>query len=92
MIQLPACELDLGYKSSEPVLIQGIIDAYFYEEDGIVVVDYKTDYVKQGEELLEKYGRQLDYYETALEKLTGKKVKEKVIYSFCLRECVEKKK
>lgn len=92
VIQLPACELDLGYKSSEPVLIQGIIDAYFYEEDGIVVVDYKTDYVKQGEELLEKYGRQLDYYETALEKLTGKKVKEKVIYSFCLRECVEKKK
>ena len=73
------------------MLIQGIIDAYFYEEDGIVVVDYKTDYVKQGEELLEKYGRQLDYYEIALEKLTGRRVKEKVIYSFCLRECVERR-
>ncbi len=91
VIKLPARELDLGYKSSEPVLIQGIIDAYFYEEDGIVVVDYKTDYVKQGEELLEKYGRQLDYYEIALEKLTGRRVKEKVIYSFCLRECVERR-
>ncbi len=90
VIKLPACDLDLGYQSREPVLIQGIIDAYFYEEDGIVVVDYKTDYVKEGEELLEKYGRQLDYYETALEKLTGKKVKEKVIYSFCLGKCVER--
>ena len=56
-----------------------------------MVVDYKTDYVKQGEELLEKYGRQLDYYEIALEKLTGRRVKEKVIYSFCLRECVERR-
>ena len=90
VIKLPACELDLGYTSREPVLVQGIIDAYFYEEDGIVVVDYKTDYVRQGEELLEKYGRQLDYYEIALEKLTGKRVKEKVIYSFCLGKCVER--
>ena len=90
VIKLPACELGLGYASREPVLVQGIIDAYFYEEDGIVVVDYKTDYVRQGEELLEKYGRQLDYYEIALEKLTGKKVKEKVIYSFCLGKCLER--
>lgn len=88
VIKLPACELELGYKSREPVLIQGIIDAYFYEEDGIVVVDYKTDYVKQGEELRKKYGQQLDYYEAALEMLTGKRVKEKVIYSFCLGEPV----
>ncbi len=90
VIQLPACELDLGYTSKEPVLVQGIIDAYFYEDDAIVVVDYKTDYVQQGEELLEKYGRQLDYYEIALQKLTGKRVKEKVIYSFCLGKCVKR--
>ena len=88
VIKLPACDLDLGYASREPVLVQGIIDAYFYEDDGIVVVDYKTDYVERGEELLEKYGKQLHYYEIALEQLTGKKVKEKVIYSFCLGKCL----
>ncbi len=88
VIQVPACELDLGYTSREPVLIQGIIDAYFEEADGLVVVDYKTDYVQQGEELLERYGKQLDYYERALKKLTGIPVKEKVIYSFCLGRIV----
>ena len=91
VIQMPANELDIGCKSAEPVLIQGIIDAYFYEkneagEDEIVVVDYKTDYVRDGRELLEKYKKQLDYYELALGRLTGKRVKEKVIYSFCLKE------
>lgn len=91
VIQVPACELELGYTSREPVLIQGIIDAYFQEKDGIVVVDYKTDYVQQGEQLAQRYGKQLDYYELALEKLTGGRVKEKVIYSFCLGEIVQLK-
>ncbi len=90
VIRLPARELWIGCKSEEPVLIQGIIDAYFYEknengEDEIVIVDYKTDYVTSGAELLGKYQKQLDYYGLALERLTGKHVKEKVIYSFCLR-------
>ncbi len=90
VIRMPASELELGLTSEEPILIQGIIDAFFYEknekgEEEIVVVDYKTDYVKNGGELLEKYRKQLDYYELALERLTGKRVKEKVIYSFCLR-------
>ena len=69
--------------------MQGIIDAYFTEPDGIVIVDYKTDYVKTGKELLDKYRKQLDYYGLALERLTGQKVKEKVIYSFCLREILQ---
>ena len=53
-----------------------------------MVVDYKTDYAKDAAQLAEKYGRQLDYYELALEKLTGSRVKEKVIYSFCLKESI----
>ncbi len=89
VIRLPAAELTDGCQSDEPILVQGMIDAWFCEEDGIVVVDYKTDYVQDGRELLCKYGKQLDYYQTALEKLTGKQVKEKVIYSFCLRETID---
>ena len=91
VIQLPARELEIGCGSDEPVLIQGIIDAWFYEknengENEIVVVDYKTDFVKDGGELLKKYKKQLDYYQLTLERLTGKRVKEKIIYSFCLKE------
>lgn len=91
VIRMPASELDSGCASREDILVQGIIDAYFCEknaagEEEIVVVDYKTDYVQSGSELLEKYQKQLDYYELALERLTGKRVKEKIIYSFCLKE------
>ena len=91
VIRMPARELEIGCGSDEPVLIQGIIDAWFYEknengENEIVVVDYKTDCVKDGGELLKKYKKQLDYYQLTLERLTGKRVKEKIIYSFCLEE------
>lgn len=70
------------------MLVQGIIDVYFQEEDGLVVLDYKTDRVNRAEELTERYHAQLDYYGRALEQLTGKKVKEKVIYSFTLGETI----
>lgn len=94
VIQMAARELEIGCGSDEPVLIQGIIDAWFYEENEhgeneIVVVDYKTDFVKDGGELLKKYRKQLDYYELTLERLTGKRVKEKIIYSFCLKEEIQ---
>ncbi len=73
----------------ETVLVQGIIDVYFEEPDGLVVLDYKTDRIRTAEELREKYHAQLDYYGEALERLTEKKVKEKIIYSFFLQEIVE---
>ena len=69
-------------------LVQGVIDLYFEEPDGLVIVDYKTDRVpksKSGEEELKsRYAIQLEYYADALERLTGKPVKEKVIFSFAL--------
>lgn len=55
------------------MLVQGIIDVYFQEEDGLVVLDYKTDRVNRAEELTERYHAQLDYYGRALEQLTGKR-------------------
>ena len=68
------------------VLVQGIIDAYFEEEDRYVIVDYKTDkvYSRDGRDLAEKYGRQLFYYRKALEQATGREVKEMLIYSVTL--------
>ena len=72
--------------SGEKILVQGIIDVYFEEPDGLVVLDYKTDKVRTGNELKEKYHAQLDYYAQALEQLMEKPVKEKIIYSFTLGE------
>ena len=72
----------------EGQLIQGIIDLYFEEDGELVLVDYKTDRVMKDEagekELVKRYAIQLDYYAKALTQLTGKKVKEKIIYSFAL--------
>ena len=84
VIARPANKISEEYTGNKDVLIQGIIDAYFEEEDEIVVLDYKTDYVKSSEELVLRYKKQLELYAEALEQTTGKKVKERVIYSFCL--------
>ena len=80
---------DLGIaKSEELILVQGMIDAYIEEEDGIILIDYKTDVVKDGKILREKYEKQLDYYQKALEKLTGRSVKERIIWSFALNKAI----
>lgn len=71
-------------ESEEMVLVQGIIDAFFEEEGGIVLVDYKTDYVKSEKELINRYRMQIDYYTKALEKITGQKVKERILYAVTL--------
>ena len=73
----------------ECLLVQGIIDVYFEEEDGLVLLDYKTDKVSCEQELIDKYRVQLEYYAQALERLTGKDVKEKLIYSFALEKEIE---
>lgn len=84
VLGLPANRLNADFPESETVLIQGIIDVFFEEEDHIVVADYKTDRVEEEKELVRRYQVQLDYYAEALHKLTGKPVTEKIIYSFAL--------
>lgn len=88
---LPASRLGEGFPSEETVLIQGIIDVFFEEEDGFVVLDYKTDAVSAPVELVKRYRTQLIYYSEALEQLAGypsesgsKPVKEQILYSFKL--------
>ena len=88
VIGVKASDIHPEWEENETVLIQGIIDAWFEEDGELVVMDYKTDRVyDQGEELLvQRYRTQLDYYAKALEQLTGKRVKEKLIYSFALQK------
>ncbi len=85
----PAREALEESSSGEMLLIQGIIDVFFEEEDGIVLLDYKTDSVKDGKELLALYRAQMELYQEAIERALGKTVKEKALYSFCLGEIVE---
>lgn len=83
VLEVPAAEVYPDYQGEAYVLIQGIIDVYFQEEDRLIVADYKSDRIRPGREreLAERYQVQLNYYQRALEQLTGKKVKEKLIYS-----------
>lgn len=87
VVGIPAREMEAG-DSDERILIQGIMDAYMEEEEGLVLVDYKTDHIRPGEEkvLIERYQTQMDYYQRALEQMTGKRVREKIIYSMALEK------
>ena len=76
-------------ESDETILVQGIIDVFFEEDGELVLLDYKTDKVRTAQELKDKYHSQLDYYAQALEQLLEKPVKEKIIYSFTLKEEIE---
>jgi ATP-dependent helicase/nuclease subunit A len=88
VLGVPASEIRGEWPDDEMVFVQGIIDAYFYEDDEIVLVDYKTDYVREAEELLEKYRVQVDQYAKALSRVAGRKIKEKLIWSFRLNRPV----
>lgn len=83
---IPALEV-YDAEESDMLVVQGIIDAYFYEDDGVVVMDYKTDAADQ-ETLVGRYRAQLASYAEVLERLTDKKVKEQVIYSFHLDKII----
>ncbi len=85
---IPASRVYEG-ASEELVLIQGIVDAYWIEDDQLVILDYKTDGVSEQEELVKRYQVQLELYAEALQKATGKELKEKLIYSFSLHKLVE---
>ena len=72
----------------EQITVQGIIDCAFVENGAVVIVDYKTDRVKTGEELAERYKKQLSVYKRAAEELFGLPVKETLLYSFTLKTSV----
>ncbi len=68
----------------DSVMIQGVTDCVFYEGDALVIVDYKTDRVKDARQLAERYAAQLYYYRRALENSLALPVKQCILYSFAL--------
>jgi ATP-dependent helicase/nuclease subunit A len=75
--------------ANETLLVQGVVDCFFEEEDGTVTVcDYKTDRVRKNGvgDFKARHRLQLTYYKKAIERITKKKVGRLVLYSFCLGE------
>ncbi|PJI09772.1 MULTISPECIES: helicase-exonuclease AddAB subunit AddA [Clostridium] len=75
----------------EEIVVQGIIDLFFKENNEIILVDYKNDYVNDDniDDIIKKYTYQINYYEKALEIITGLKVKEKYLYLFYSGDAVK---
>ncbi len=78
--------VDEQVAEAEPVLIQGIIDVFWQEGDGLVLLDYKTDRIEKLEELDKRYHVQMQLYAEALQRSLGLPVKEKILYSLHLAE------
>ena len=88
----PCGEIIAGYAGDAKTMVQGIIDCWFTEGDNVVLVDYKTDRIASGEELVARYRTQLMLYDEALERITGKRASEIFIYSLYLKEAIALKK
>ena len=79
---IPAAEI-YGRGEGE-LLLQGVIDLFFEEEDGLVLVDFKSDRITQAqrEARAAEYAGQLTAYGEALQRITGRPVKEKHLFFF----------
>lgn len=77
-------DLDKEIYKNEMLRLQGIIDCFFEDEDGVVLIDYKTDYVEHGDEqkILDRYKVQMQLYEMTLQRILNKKINEKYLYLF----------
>ncbi|MDO4812988.1 MAG: helicase-exonuclease AddAB subunit AddA [Eubacteriales bacterium] len=77
--------------SDDKLLLQGVVDCFFEEQDGLAVLDFKTDRITRAEtaQRAEHYRPQLEAYALALEKITEKPVREKVLYFFATNEFVK---
>ena len=82
-------------REGKPITVQGTIDCYFCEKDGVVLVDYKSNFVDNRREeenvqrLIRRYRPQLLMYKEALENISGQKVKQMYLYLFSAGKAVE---
>ncbi len=80
-VNIRACDIDPSYGTEDPVILQGAIDCMIFTNDGIIILDYKTDRVKDISELAGRYARQLLLYRQAAQQLFDEPVKKCLIYS-----------
>jgi len=80
---------ELGEEYGGRISIQGQIDLYFVEDDGIVVVDYKSDTAANLEEERDNYAQQVKIYSRLLPERTGKQIKEMYLYAFLADKAIE---
>ena len=78
----------LGGDSQEQVLFQGAVDCWWEDEDGITVVDFKTDRITafNRDQVIDRYRRQVELYAYALERITGIPVTHASLYFFSIGE------
>ncbi len=88
-LEYPAWEYDPTVTDrSAMVVLQGVADCVLESDDGLTLIDFKTDRVKEAEELIRRYGQQLRLYRRALLECFGKPVTETVIYSTVLAQAI----
>ena len=89
-INIPVNEIyDINNKE-ENILVQGIIDLYYINKnDKLILVDFKTDFIHNENELINKYIKQLLLYKKALENSLNKKVDKMGFYSLYLNKFIE---
>lgn len=73
----------------DDILVQGIIDAFFIEDNEIVLLDYKTDNLDNSIDFVRRYHKQLQLYKDALSAAFNMPVKSMLIYSFKLGEIID---
>lgn len=88
-VNIEAKDLYEDVKSDDTLFVQGVFDAVIENADGIIILDYKTDFAKTSQELIDKYKEQIEIYGLAAEKIWDKKVIKKYLYSFRLGEKIE---
>ncbi len=86
--RIPAKEYSCDADGNGEIILQGAIDVLCEYADGLMVIDYKTDRASR-EELINRYGKQLEYYALAAEKSFAKPVKEIYLWSFCLSQAIK---
>lgn len=89
LMDIDASALVKSEYAGKDIILQGIADIIFIENNQAVIVDYKTDYAKSEDYLINLYSKQLELYKLAFEKILGLPVAECIIYSFSLDKCIK---